>query len=206
LLPFLQYEKLTSFPRPARAAAGASTGPGSGDDEGHSADDGRDFTDSVSAVVGSPGAGAGGGTGTVSIVDGRYFKLWPLLSYRRENALSRIRGVELWPVKDMDGIERNWGPLWTLYTHASHERVTEDELLWGLFRYRRDEEKIHNLSLFPLFRVSQSPAGGSPTGGWSVLLGLVGYEKEGLRKTLRLLYIPIRWGEDPANEKGKTGS
>ena len=46
-----------------------------------------------------------------------YFKLWPLFSYQRENETSRLRALELWPLKKTGSIDRNFAPFWTLFSH-----------------------------------------------------------------------------------------
>ena len=129
----------------------------------------------------------------------RYFKLWPVFSYRREDEESRLRVLDLWPAKHTPSIEKNLAPIWTLYSRQRVGQTREDELLWGLFRYRRDEEVVRKLSLFPLFSWRNA---GEEDGrrGWSFLLGLIGYERRGLRKTFRLLYLPMTFGKDAPTE------
>lgn len=123
--------------------------------------------------------------------DGRYFKLWPLFSYRRRADMARFRCFDFWPAQNMTGIEKNWAPFWTLYTHVRLGDASEDELLWGLFRHRKDGRGGRRFSLFPLFK-SEKSVDGDGARDWSVLLGLLGYEREGLRKTYRLLYF-LKW-------------
>ncbi len=124
----------------------------------------------------------------------RYFKLWPLVSYRRENAASRLRVLALWPLKQTPAIERNWAPLWSLYARERNGEALESEFLWGLYRHRRDEQSSR-ISLFPLV---QSAASTGETSGrsWSLLYGLVGYRREGVQKQFRLLYL-LKFGKLP---------
>ena len=113
----------------------------------------------------------------------RYFKLWPLFSYRREEDIARTRALALWPRKETPGIERNYAPLWTLYSRTRSGALREDDLLWGLFRYRRQLET----------------KGDPQSKELSALFGLVRYEREGLRRQFRLLYfinVPMLSSDD----------
>ena len=130
----------------------------------------------------------------------RYFKLWPLFSYRREGNEARLRTLDLWPAKHTPSIEKNLAPFWTLYSRERVGDAREDELLWGLFRYRRDAEAVRKLSLFPLFSWKNAAEEGGGR-GWSFLLGLLGYERRGLRRRLKLLYFPFTFGKEaPKND------
>jgi len=135
----------------------------------------------------------GQGDRTQEVVN-RYVKVWPLGSYLREKDNSLFRTLDLWPLKRTGGIERNYAPLWTLYSRVRVGGAVEDELLWGLFRHRRDDRENRSLSLFPLFSFHHS-AEPERVSQWSVLGGVLGCRREGLRKTRRLLYfvkIPSR--------------
>jgi hypothetical protein len=89
-------------------------------------------------------------------------------------------------------VERNFAPLWTLYSRERHGTASEDEVLWGLFRSRRESGGARSLSLFPLFSVSSSPEDGGRA-DLSLLLGAVRVRREGLRGHCRLLYF-LRFG------------
>lgn len=128
-------------------------------------------------------------TGVTARVTARYRKLWPLGSYRREGAEARLRIFDLWPFKYTPGIERNWAPLWSLYTHARSGAFREDELLWGLFRWRRQEHGPARVSLFPLYAWQRDDAPPRAARRWSVLGGLLARDREGLRDTYRVLYV-----------------
>jgi len=126
----------------------------------------------------------------------RYFKLWPLFSYRREADHSLLRTLALWPLKHTPGIERNWAPLWSLYTRERAGDVRESELLWGLYRQRRTATQ-RDVSVFPLLRTHRDHTCASRS--WSLLYGLVGMEKKGEQRTWRLLYI-LRIGGRASNQ------
>ncbi|MBU4200034.1 MAG: hypothetical protein KKG09_02975 [Verrucomicrobia bacterium] len=123
-------------------------------------------------------------------VDFRAFKVWPLFTYRRQGNRSRFGFPSLCPAKDFAVIERNYAPLWTLYSHSVSGDVKEDELLWGLFQYRRSSAGMLKTSLFPLFSIEREKSGDGVE--WSFLKGLIGSERDGDRKRTRLLYL-FRW-------------
>jgi len=147
---------------------------------------------------GSRGAGGQGheaeGNDADEVFD-RYFKLWPLLSYERNEDVLRFRFLALWPIKNAPAIERNWAPLWSLYSRERNGSRVESELLWGLYRRRRDENEKH-LSLFPLFQSSASDINSETESShkWSVLYGLFGYKRQGLQKQFKMLYF-LKFGK-----------
>lgn len=120
-------------------------------------------------------------------VASRALKVWPLFSSRSGPEGFQLKMLSLFPYKDYDPIERNYAPLWTLYSHAERGAVKEDELLWGLFRWRRAGAGPMHVSLFPLFAVDR--AAGGIRSEWSLLKGLIGYERAGAKKTIQLLYF-----------------
>ncbi len=126
----------------------------------------------------------------------RYFKLWPLISYRREADHSLLRTLALWPLKHTPGIERNWAPLWSLYTRERAGDACESELLWGLYRHRRTATQ-RDVSVFPLLQMHRDEAGA--TRSWSLLYGLAGMERKGADRTWRLLYL-LRFGSRTAGK------
>jgi hypothetical protein len=119
----------------------------------------------------------------------RYVRVWPLMSYAREGEHKRVRVPDLWFAKRTRPIERNLAPLWTLYTHESGPGGFEDELLWGLFRYRRQDGAARG-SVFPLVRWERDAAA-SGRREWDVLYGLVGYRREGDARGVTLAYVPL---------------
>ena len=117
----------------------------------------------------------------------RSLKVWPLFSSQSAPDRFHLRVLSLFPFMDYEYIDRNYAALWTLYSHSSCGNVKEDELLWGLFRWRRAEDGPKHISVFPLFAVDR--AAGDAGGSWSLLKGLVGYERAGEKKTFRILYF-----------------
>ncbi len=68
-------------------------------------------------------------------LESSYFKIWPfyMSRYHEDEGLTR-RALELFPIRDVAAIDRNWAPFWTFYT--ARQRVGEEtvlhELFWGL--------------------------------------------------------------------------
>ena len=100
-------------------------------------------------------------------VESNYWKVWPLMSWERKGEVSRFRLLDLWPMRNTEGIERNWAPLWTLYRQTQNDGVVERRLLWGIY----DQKKGANES------------------EWSLLKGLVRYNKKEGGRTLRILFF-----------------
>jgi hypothetical protein len=112
----------------------------------------------------------------VGDVSMRYWKLWPLMSWERNEAGSRFRTLEFWPLRNTAGIERNWAAFWTLYRREKNyekERVGH-HLLWGLYRQTREPDGFE----------------------WSLLKGLAGYKKSGTSSTVRFLFMKFGGGEE----------
>lgn len=129
-------------------------------------------------------------------VSERYFQLWPLGSYRRDNDAYRFRMLDLWPLKQTPSIERNWAPLWTLYSHVRVGENSEDELLWGLYHRANEGTDARRWSIFPLFSW-ETATGGGGSKEWNVLMGLFGYKRDELLKTYRMLYfLKFKSGEE----------
>ena len=133
------------------------------------------------------------------VVTERYFKLWPLFMYRRAGDATRIRLPVLSPLKHRPSVERNYAPIWTLYSYESKQAASEHELLWGLVRQRTEQNGGKNFSIFPIWSHGSST---QPDRGksWSLLKGFLGYEREGLKKQYRILYF-MRFGTDRAESE-----
>jgi hypothetical protein len=116
-----------------------------------------------------------------------YKKIWPLFSYTRDGEDLRVRTLDLWPLKNTPSIERNYAPLWTLFSHVRHQDAADTELLWGLYRRERRGEEQAYTSLFPLVDWSSDEV--EEVRRWNLLKGLIGYERQGADRRLRLLYL-----------------
>jgi hypothetical protein len=121
-------------------------------------------------------------------VIGRHLKLWPLLRYSRGNDSMNLRVLDLWPNRRSSGADRNWAPLWTLYSRVREADRAESELLWGLYR-RRTAPEGNSLSLFPFVQTSsRQSSDGTLHRRWRFLYGLVGRERDGTSRRWQFLY------------------
>ena len=127
-----------------------------------------------------------------SKVVARNHKIWPLLSYMQEGETLRFRTLDLWPLKNTGPVEREYAPIWTLYSHTRMGNSYDDELLWGLYRNRKRDGNYHSVSLFPLVSWTRDDRDGACR-EWSIFKGLIGYERDGTQKSLRVLYW-LRFG------------
>lgn len=103
----------------------------------------------------------------VGDVSSKYWKIWPLMSWERKDGNSRFRTLELWPLRNTQGIERNWAPWWTLYRRMNTDGEVGHHVLWGAYRQ------------------TQSSAGFE----WSLLKGFVGYKKTETSRRYRFLFM-----------------
>ncbi len=124
---------------------------------------------------------------------GRRNKIWPLYTYRRDGDSSRLQVPDLWPFGYAASVERNWSPLWTLYSRERNGESVDQEILWGLYRNMKRGDEQRYWSIFPLFDYRRDAQVDQPAKSWNILKGLVGYERKGDRKSVRLLYL-IRFG------------
>ncbi|MEI6891323.1 MAG: hypothetical protein V5783_04040 [Pontiella sp.] len=97
----------------------------------------------------------------------KYWKLWPLMSWERNAEHSRFRALELWPLRNTAGIERNWAPWWTLYRRVNEGGEIGHHVLWGIYRQKRSPEQFE----------------------WSLLKGLVGYKNIENNRSYRFLFM-----------------
>jgi hypothetical protein len=102
----------------------------------------------------------------------RYWKLWPLMSWERIHEDTRFRTLELWPLRNTPGIERNWSAYWTLYRRMDTDGVVGHHFLWGLYRQTKGPEEFE----------------------WSLLKGFAGYKKTQHSRSYRFLFM--RFGNE----------
>lgn len=101
--------------------------------------------------------------------DSDYLCLWPLVSWQRRDGAERLRIPELNLFRGHAAIERNWAPLWSLFTrHRAPALGTRTELLWGLAAWGRTPAGNGFFDLWPLLHVARQDHGTE----WSLLEGL----------------------------------
>jgi len=101
----------------------------------------------------------------------RYWKIWPLMSWQRNERASCFRMLELWPVKNAAPIERNWAPLWTFYKRTNVNGLICKDVLWFAWHSERE------------------PAADRTE--WSLLKGLLSYKREGEARRVRVFWFNL---------------
>jgi hypothetical protein len=119
----------------------------------------------------------------------KYLKIWPLYDYERVGDSSAIQMLALWPARDTPRIDRNWKPFWTLYERSRFLDRTECRIFWGLYRDAKTGQDQRRASLFPLWDYQRGIEDDPERLRWSFLKGLVGFERTGTNRTVRLLYF-----------------
>lgn len=119
----------------------------------------------------------------------RYVQVWPLFSYHRQGETSRFRMIALLPFGEIQGVERNWAPLWSLVQRTAHQDNVDWEILWGLYRDFQRGDQARYRSLFPLMETWRDERVDPPYHAWSFLKGLLERERRGEDKRWRMLYF-----------------
>ncbi len=116
-------------------------------------------------------------------------KVWPLYSrlYDRDEGSYRLRLLDLWPVGHPPPVERSWAPLWTVLDCRVRGADRDLDVLWGLYRDTRREGGARAFSLFPVWRHER--AEGDEGRRWSVLKGLMAYDRTATNRQVRFLWL-----------------
>ena len=134
----------------------------------------------------------------------RRTKLWPLVSrqWDAETATARTRLLDLWPAGRPPAVERSWAPLWTVLDYRVRGADRDLDVLWGLYRDARRGGGARAVSLFPLWRHERASEDSSRR--WSVLKGLLAYDRTATNRQMRFLWLgrvrlapPAGKGEEP---------
>ena len=70
---------------------------------------------------------------------GDIFRVWPLWSSEQMDKSGQAvhtRVLELFPIRWVDSIDRNWAPYWTFYESRSNPIYTDHSLFWGIIKWR----------------------------------------------------------------------
>ncbi len=118
-----------------------------------------------------------------------YTRLWPLFSVVDEADGRFFRLLDFSLQRRVGALERNLLQMPVVYTHGIADGVREDELLWGLFRWRRDDTATREFQLWPLYRRLREEDGRDAE--WRILWGLFGRENapDGEGRRTRLLWL-----------------
>jgi hypothetical protein len=107
----------------------------------------------------------------------------------------RVRVLDLWPFRDTVPIERTLAPWWTIYRHERGSTGVEDEVLWGVARWRSGADGERSGAVFPLFSWKYD-VGSDEHREWDFLKGLVGYRRNEQGCHYRLFYW-LHWRVSP---------
>ena len=142
-----------------------------------------------SATQTEPPPGAAGSNAAPVRVTSQRTKLWPLYSrrYDVDARTYRLRLLELWPAVNPPAVERSWAPLWTVLDYRANGERSDLDVLWGLYRATRREGGARAFSLFPLWRHDRTAGDGARR--WSVLKGLIAYDRTATNRQVRFLWL-----------------
>ncbi len=116
-------------------------------------------------------------------------KLWPLYSrqYDLDEKTYRLRLLDLWPTGHPPAVERSWAPLWTLLDVRVRGEDRDVDALWGIYRDERRDDGARAFSLFPLWRHERAEEDSARR--WSVLKGLLAYDRTATNRQVRFLWL-----------------
>ena len=120
------------------------------------------------------------------------WQVWPLVKYRHDDeGWSNLEFPSPFPYRYQEEWERNFGPFFRVFEYnRSKEGVRSWRLLWRLVRVDSGPEDRY-VEVTPLFRMHRKRAASRET-SWSILKGLVGYERNGGRRRWQFLYL-LSW-------------
>ncbi len=112
-------------------------------------------------------------------------KVWPLLgTWHDADGSERTEALSLFWFEDPEGFDRDWSPLWQLYTARTHPEAGErTDFLWGFVRLHRDSTQSFT-DITPLFGYNSDAEGE----GYTLLQGLFGIRSSAKETTVRLLW------------------
>ena len=70
-----------------------------------------------------------------------FFRLWPFWASWEDGGVSVARCLELFPIRWVPAVDRNWSRFWTFYESRGNPVYTEHSLLWGIVRWRTFESR-----------------------------------------------------------------
>ena len=69
-----------------------------------------------------------------------HFRLWPFYEEMSFQGKTWHGVLALFPITWADSVDRNWSAFWTFYESISDEKGTDHSLLWGLIRWRTEND------------------------------------------------------------------
>jgi len=117
------------------------------------------------------------------------WQFWPLVKWRNEKEFNQLETLSLFPMRNYVPWERHFAPLFRVfeYRRDKEQQIRSWRLLWRLVRVDSGPN-LRYAEVTPLFDFHRS-TGEKPAARWSMLKGLVGYERTPDRRRLQLLYF-----------------
>lgn len=115
--------------------------------------------------------------------------LWPLFVYTRdtEDNASITLPAPVEPILDRDGIEKNWAPLWRLYSHQWNSSGDSSlSIIWNLYWHEKSRDDLA-WEIFPLLKYKSTKQATE----LKILKGLVEYREKPESSTLSLFWLPL---------------
>ncbi len=128
----------------------------------------------------------------------RVAKFWPFFRYAEDGrGMVHFYFPALMPV-DWEGLERHYGMLFRIFEYYQDGKGKEvSKFLWGLY-YHQKQKDLDRIEVGFLFTYLKE----KETLQLSFLKGLLGYRRDGPKRELKILYMPISWEEK--EETGKS--
>jgi hypothetical protein len=123
-------------------------------------------------------------------------KFWPFFRYAEDGrGMVHFYFPALMPA-DWEGLDRNYGMLFRIYEYYQDGKGKAiSKFLWGLYYHQKikESERIEISLLFTYLREKDKLH-------LSLLKGLLGYDREGSKRKLKIFYLPISWEEKEGPE------
>ncbi|MCH2174109.1 MAG: hypothetical protein MK193_00080 [Lentisphaeria bacterium] len=122
-----------------------------------------------------------------------YVRLWPIFSKQSNTkGFFSFRFLDFSPSRDIPALERNWVPIWTLFSIEEDENFKHKELLWGLWQSHYEKKKeVYSNRVFLLYDFEKKSQENSFN--FQLFKGLLGFGKKKGKRTFKLLWIPFSW-------------
>lgn len=121
------------------------------------------------------------------------WQAWPLMKWRNEKEFKQFETLSLFPMRNYVPWERHFAPFFRVFEYRFDEepQISSWRFLWRVVRVDSGPD-LRYAEVTPLFTMHRA-IGDKPATRWSVLKGLVGYERTPERRNWQLLYI-VRFG------------
>ncbi|MBA4393944.1 MAG: hypothetical protein C0407_10365 [Desulfobacca sp.] len=121
----------------------------------------------------------------------RVTRFWPLFRYAEDGkGMMHFFFPALMPA-DWEGLERHYGMLFRIYEYYQDGKGKEvSKFLWGLY-YHQKQKDLRRIEVSFLFTYLKD----KEMFQLSFLKGLLGYHRDGPKRQLKFLYLPISWEE-----------